>query len=244
MRRSKFVGFPERMAFLPVPAPLLGPLLREIDSLNELKLILHVWRSLHESRRTPRYVLASEIRADRALLLALQNSEAGNPRVALDDALRSAIERGVFLQVEAEHNAQSDACILLNTPYNRRAADQIAAGSLSIPGFGTPRSPAAPAEVQPSIYKLYEDNVGMLTHMIAEELREAEATYPADWITDAFREAVGYNKRNWRYVQRILESWRQSGRGAGRSGEPGRDTQPPEDSRAYVSGRFGRYVKH
>jgi DNA replication protein len=244
MTRGKFAGFPERMGFLPVPAPLLGPLLQEIDSLTELKLILHVWRRLHESHRSPRYTLASEIRADRALLLALQNSDAGNPRVALDDALRSAVERGIFLQVLAGADDRSDACILLNTPHNQRLAEQIVAGSINIPGLRTPRSPATPAEVQPSIYKLYEDNIGMLTHMIAEELREAETTYPADWITEAFREAVGYNKRNWRYVRRILENWRQSGRGAGPSGEPGRDTQPPEDPRAYVSGRFGRYVKH
>jgi DnaD/phage-associated family protein len=223
---------------------MLGQLLQEIDSLAELKLVLHLWRRLHESRRSPRYALASEIRADRALLVALQAGETTNPRVALEDALRSAIERGVFLQVEGDRNGQQDACVLLNTAANQRLAEQISAREVTIPGLGTPRAPAAPAEPQPSVYKLYEDNIGMLTHMVAEELREAEDTYPAEWIADAFREAVGYNKRNWRYVQRILESRRVNGRGAGPSGEPGRYAEPSEDSRAYVSGRYGRYVKH
>jgi DnaD/phage-associated family protein len=244
MTEGKFAGFPRRMAFLPVPAPILGPLLQDIDSLAELKLVLHVWRRLHESRRSPRYALASEIRADRALLLAIQNGTTRNPRVALEDALRTAIERGVFLEVEAERDGQMDACILLNTPANERLAAQIAAGEVLIPGLGLPKLPAAPAEPQPSIYKLYEDNIGMLTHMVAEELREAEEMYPPDWIAEAFREAVGYNKRNWRYVRRILENWRVNGRGAEPRGEPGRHTQPPEDPRAYVSGRYGRYVKH
>lgn len=244
MTEGRFAGFPQRMAFLPVPAPIVGQLLQEIDSLAELKLVLHLWRRLHESRRSPRYLLSSEARADRALLLALQHGEPGNPRVALEDALRSAVERGVFLQVEIERDGQPDACILLNTAHNQRLGAQIASGEVTIPGLGAPRSPAAPSQPQPSVYKLYEDNIGMLTHMIAEELREAEQIYPADWIADAFREAVGYNKRNWRYVQRILENWRVNGRGAGLRGEPGRDTQPPEDSRAYVSGRYGRYVKH
>jgi DNA replication protein len=244
MTGGKFAGFPPRMAFLPVPAPILGPLLQEIDSLAELKLVLHVWRRLHESRRSPRFLLSSEIKADRALVLALQHGEPSNPRVALEDALRSAVERGVFLLIETERDGQPDSCVLLNTEHNQRLAAQIAAGEVTIPGLATPRSPAAPSQPQPSVYKLYEDNIGMLTHMIAEELREAEQAYPADWITDAFREAVGYNKRNWRYVRRILENWRLNGRGAGPRGEPGRDTQPPEDSRAYVSGRYGRYVKH
>jgi DNA replication protein len=244
MSKAKFAGFPKRVAFLPVPAPLLGPLLQDIDSLAELKLALLLWRRLHETRRSPRYALLSEIRADRTLLLALQGADAGNPRVALEDALRAAVERGVFLQVDVQRDGQSDACILLNTPQNQQLAEQIGAGSVRIPDIGTPRSSAAPEEPRPSVFKLYEDNIGMLTPLAAEELREAELTYPADWIEDAFREAVGYNKRNWRYIRRILENWGVNGRGAGSRGEPGRDTQPPEDPRAYVSGRYGRYVKH
>jgi DNA replication protein len=244
MSNAKFDGFPQRMAFVPVPAPLLGPLLQEIDSLAELKLVLHLWRRLQETRRSPRYALLSEIRADRALIVALQNPDSGNPRVTLEDALRSSVERGIFLQVDVQRDDRSDACVLLNTPQNQRLAEQIVAGTIVIPGLGIPHAPAVPAEARPSIFKLYEDNIGMLTPLAAEELREAELTYSAEWIEDAFREAVGYNKRNWRYIRRILENWGVNGRGAGPRGEPGRDTQPPEDSRAYVSGRYGRYVKH
>ena len=68
---------------------------------------------------------------------------------------------------------------------------------------------------RPPIFVLYEQNIGLLTPMIAEELRDAEKTYPADWIADAFREAVELNKRSWRYVLRILERWRHEGRGSG-----------------------------
>ncbi|MFN0073361.1 MAG: DnaD domain-containing protein [Chloroflexota bacterium] len=232
------------MAFLPIPAPLLGPLLQEIDTLSELKLVLHLWRRLHETKRSPRYALMSEVRADRALILALQSGESGNVQVALDDALRRALERKVFLQVEAHRDGHSDFCILLNTPTNQRLAEQIQSGEVVIPGLGVPQAPAAPAETRPTVYALYEENIGLLTPLVAQELKEAELTYPAEWIEDAFREAVGYNKRNWRYIRRILENWGVNGRGAGPRGEPGRDTQPPQDPRAYLSGKFGRYVKH
>jgi DnaD/phage-associated family protein len=55
--------------------------------------------------------------------------------------------------------------------------------------------------------------------MIADELREAEELYPLEWLEDAFREAVGQNKRSWRYIARILERWEREGRS---NGEPGR----------------------
>ncbi len=71
---------------------------------------------------------------------------------------------------------------------------------------------------RPTIFVLYEQNIGMLTPMIADELRDAERHFPTEWIADAFREAVAANKRSWRYVLRILERWRVEGRGAGLAG--------------------------
>ena len=48
--------------------------------------------------------------------------------------------------------------------------------------------------------------------MIAETLRDAEQTYPADWLEDAIRIAVENNVRRWRYVDAILRSWKEEGR--------------------------------
>ena len=53
---------------------------------------------------------------------------------------------------------------------------------------------------RPNIFGLYEQNVGLLQPLIVEELREAEKTYPRNWIEDAFRIAVERNVRNWRYT--------------------------------------------
>ena len=66
---------------------------------------------------------------------------------------------------------------------------------------------------RPDIFVLYEQNIGLLTPPIADELRQAEQTYPAGWIEEAFREAVALNKRSWRYIHAILERWRTQGRG-------------------------------
>jgi DNA replication protein len=48
--------------------------------------------------------------------------------------------------------------------------------------------------------------------MIADELRDAEQTYPMRWIQEAIQLAVENNVRKWRYVLSILERWRQEGK--------------------------------
>jgi DNA replication protein len=65
---------------------------------------------------------------------------------------------------------------------------------------------------RPNIFTLYEQNIGMLTQPIADELKDALDHYPEDWITDAFREALRRNKRNWNYISTILRRWETEGR--------------------------------
>lgn len=65
---------------------------------------------------------------------------------------------------------------------------------------------------RPNIFVLYEQNIGLLSPLVAEELKDAAERYPADWIEAAFREAVQLNKRNWRYINAILKRWETEGR--------------------------------
>ena len=46
-------GFPRGVNFTPVPDPLLASLLEEIDSLDELKVILRTIHALHRQRKVP-----------------------------------------------------------------------------------------------------------------------------------------------------------------------------------------------
>jgi DNA replication protein len=65
---------------------------------------------------------------------------------------------------------------------------------------------------RPNIFVLYEQNIGLLTPMIANQLEDAADQYPAHWIEDAFNEAVQRNKRNWKYISAILRRWQTEGR--------------------------------
>ena len=90
-----------------------------------------------------------------------------------------------------------------------------------------------------NIFAIYEQNIGMITPMIAEELKEAEKLYPSQWIEEAFKEAVTLNKRSWKYIARILERWASEGKD---SGEYKRDIKKDGPDK-YIKGKYGHLVK-
>lgn len=66
-------------------------------------------------------------------------------------------------------------------------------------------------EVLATISRAYESEIGVLTPMIADELREASTAYPLKWTLDAIREAATQNKRGWKYALAILKRWNAQG---------------------------------
>lgn len=55
--------------------------------------------------------------------------------------------------------------------------------------------------------RVYEENIGMLTPVIADEIRDALKTYPKEWIVEAIIEAKKHNACSWSYIEKILERW-------------------------------------
>jgi DnaD/phage-associated family protein len=90
-----------------------------------------------------------------------------------------------------------------------------------------------------NVFTLYEQNIGMITPLIAEELKEAEKLYPPQWLEEAFKEAVTLNKRSWRYIARILQRWASEGKD---SGEYKRDIKKIDPDK-YIKGKYGHLVK-
>jgi DnaD/phage-associated family protein len=145
-----------------------------------------------------------------------------------------------MLSVTVTDGATEDVCYLLNTPVNRRIVQQIQAGERTLGDLGPAPVPQEPprADARVNVFELYEQNIGLLTPLLAEELADAIARYPATWIEDALREAVAQNKRSWRYIQRILEGWESRGRGD--RGTTWRRPEPPKSPGGYLETRYGR----
>lgn len=75
----------------------------------------------------------------------------------------------------------------------------------------------ARAENEKPIFEVYESNVEMLTPMVSENLKAALNDYPEEWVRDAIKEAVSNNVRKWRYIEKILLTWKTEGRGNGKN---------------------------
>jgi len=172
---------------------------------------------LHRQRGYPRYMTQAELESEGVLLAALRAAE-GAPQDTgaviemLRRAVGRAVERGSLLRltVEDEDGTPVDY-LFLNTQQGRRAVDQVRNGELLLEVTGPLREPHM-GRPRPTIFELYEQNVGLLQPLLAEELREAADTYPEEWVIDAFRIAAENNVRNWRYIKSILERWAREGR--------------------------------
>ena len=65
---------------------------------------------------------------------------------------------------------------------------------------------------RPNVFVLYEQNFGLMTAMIADQLRDLERSYPPDWITEAMEIALLNNKRHLNYIRAILRRWETEGK--------------------------------
>ncbi len=61
------------------------------------------------------------------------------------------------------------------------------------------------------VSRAYEQEIGMLTPYIREDIEDAIARYPRDWIIEAIREAAKNNVRTWSYISAILGRWQKNG---------------------------------
>jgi DnaD/phage-associated family protein len=226
-----FAGFPQKMRFTPLPNVFFSDLLPSMDDITELKVTLHIFWSIYQKRGYPRFVTYGELLSDKKLMAGIGNAD------RLREGLEQATSRGILIHLTLDREGRSEELYSLNTEGDRAALAKVERGEVDL-GALPRREPYREAKEQPNIFTLYEENIGMLTPMIAEELKEAERVYPVSWIEDAFKEAVSLNIRKWRYISSILERWTNEGR---ENGKRGRHSK--EDRDRYIKERYGHLVK-
>ena len=212
---TKFKGFTDSETFTQLPDALFHQLLKEIDDTAELKVTYYfLWRVEH--MEGPFRMLCETDFDKKALGLSAEEIRLG---------LEKAVQRGSILK--SQHEA--DVFYFLNSPRGRAAADAFAKGQWRESG----RIMSAPLE-RPNVFKLYEENIGPLTPLIADALKDAEELYYADWIADAIELAVKNNKRNWKYCEAILKRWKEEGRA---------EKQDRRDDKKSGEGSFDRKIE-
>ena len=200
---KRFPGFTSGTEVM--PTQFFEELLPEIETLSELKVTVFGIYLLNQFEGDQRYLLRSDF-AEQPLFMKGLSPDAETAEKLLDEGLALAEERGTFLKIGYD---ETDL-YFLNSPKGRAALTNLQEGTWVPNAFlhlsGTTNL------FRPNIFKLYEENIGPLTPMIADVLRDTEKTYPTEWIEEAMQEAVMNNARSWRYIEAILKNRKENGR--------------------------------
>ena len=239
MAKSQFAGFPAKAEVMPLPNLFVTVVMPQIQDITELKVTLHIFWLLSRRRGYPRFVTYSELIAD-PVLVGGMGQESESSEKTLKRALSLAVEHGILLSLRVDKNGESDDVYFVNNIAEKEVLDKINRGEIQLVGLLPEREDRAKLLLPSDIFSLYEQNIGIITPMVAEELKEAERIYPADWIESAFREAVALNKRSWKYIARILERWEIEGKD---DGKLRRDSEKGSETGKYTKGRYGHMVK-
>jgi DNA replication protein len=207
-----FSGFPPgRINTTLIPNTFFSELLPTIDHLGELKVTLYAFWALGKKDGPFRYLQKVEMEQDPILLSAL--NEPGLSAIeSLEDSLERAVARGTLLRATLTFSQGEEVFYFINSFKGRAAIKAINDGK-----WEPSRDHGAPIKLDvelPNIFTLYEHNIGPLTPMIADILRDAEDTFPQSWIEEAMEIAVQNNVRKWSYISAILEDWQNRGKDA------------------------------
>ncbi len=191
-----------------LPSDLAEKLVSQAQDLPMVKVVLTVARLA--SRQGAPAVPVAALYADSALRHGLRpRGTDREPEQEITHAINVAVARGFLLRLRSSTPAGSmTEWLALATPDTLTLAQRDPGGLF----------PASQRQLQqvtverPNIFALYEQNIGPLTPLITEQLAEAVERFPVGWVEAAIVEAVHYGRRNWRYIQRILERWATEGR--------------------------------
>ena len=191
-----------------LPNRLMARELRNVHSAALIKAILYVYIKAGEA-----LVSLNELLSDRAFVALFK--DIAEAKKALTEAtagqfiLALPVNDDIYYFAASKENYQS----LLQTQKNH-----------------PPPKTLDSACTVPNIYVLYEENIGILSPLVAQELSSMEEQYPVAWIHEAFKEAVLQNKKSLKYIMRILQNRLL-------------DKQPNIKDK-YTQGEYSRHAKH
>ena len=229
---SPFSGFnTSTTKTTPIPASFFTELLPEIKDVDELKVMLWIFRCLDLQEGDLRYVVEEDFIKNDEFAASFGKTEKEQHN-KIKKGLEEAVRRNVLLTAQIGE----ETLFFLNSPRGRAALESLAQGAWQPDPLK--HTQAGVSVDRPNIFATYEQNIGPLTPLLADELLDAEKTYPPDWITDAFKIAVSKNVRSWNYIEAILRSWKEKGR----DGRDQRSTK--EDRKRDSEGEFSDYILH
>jgi len=224
-----FNGFQEnKKEFTGIPDVFFRELLPKLEDINEIKLCLYILWKANMIGDFGMPITAADILLDEIFISGFVSST-NKTKKLVTEILEKAVVDNILIKTRSERIKESNI-YFINSPLGRKAASEKSRKFQP--------AKATLDQIQPNIFRLYQENIGPLTPIIADALREAENIYPVEWIEEAIKIAVQNNVRRWRYVESILDRWQKEGR-------DGTDREhDQEDYRRYIKGEYGEIGHH
>ncbi len=208
---APFAGFPDKSEFTPVPNLLFSQVLEEVDDALVLKCFLRVFWLHAQKKISPAILTQEDLLSDITLGRVVSASgSTTSTEAALEAALDKAVGLGLLLHLRVESEHRMFDVYVPNTERGRRDIQRLKESRPELVIMDGHRE-----ETRPNIFLLYEENIGIITPLIRDKLKDAEQQYPESWIEEALQEAVEANIRRWDYIEAILKRWKAEGKGDG-----------------------------
>jgi DNA replication protein len=200
----------ERVGDVALPQEFFREILPRITDAPELKLVLFVTYLAARSPEKHGVPLSDLLRPE--VIRSIVGTSSPEPaEVRLQRTVEKAVVDGAIFRLKLHIGRDERVYFLPVSASNRQLLGRLKREDSDVNAELDLEAQADVSLYRPNIFALYEQHLGPLSPLLAEELRDAERSYPRSWIEQAIIEAVHYNKRNWRYVQRVLSQWEDSG---------------------------------
>ena len=223
-----------------IPPEFFSVFLPRITDLFELKTVLYLFWYFENTEGEFPYFTPRQLEQDPLFLSGLGSSN--DEQISnLQHSIQLA-EKDKIIFKATDHNLGETPVFFLNTSKGRQGLELLQNGSLKLQlenEFLVKLTKASP-----NIFKLYEENFGLITPIIAETLTELEESYPQEWIEEAFIEAIKNNVRKLRYVEVILKNWQEEGKHERTDRRRGKKDQKEYDPDRYIDGDFSDFIDH
>lgn len=228
----EFTGFSSKAKTnIQLPPEFFTEVLPGMVDLDELKMILLVFWYLQNRDENTGYVTLDELLEEQIVTKSF-----GLDRDLCEANLNTAIEKAISDKVLLRGKKDGRDYLFFNSPRGVALLKGLGSGEWQPDSSSLAGTPIS--EIRPNIFTLYEQNIGLLTPLMADTLMDAEKIYPAEWIEEAVKIAVGRNARNWRFIEAILRTWKEKGRNE-------KDQRTAAEGRKRDSeGEFGDFIRH
>lgn len=239
---KNFQGFSfDKERLTPIPASFFTHALQSVEDLAQLKIILYIlwWHSRCET--SPPYITFKSFTKDKIFMSGIGNDKRSQLE-SLKHGLQLAVEQKILLTASVTIEKKNEEIFLLNTPEGQSAIGAIQKGNWEATNDET--YPIRLDLEFPNVFKLYEENIGPITPIIADALKEMENLYPPAWIEEAFEEAIKNNVRKIRYIEAILQNWQKEGRNDRTDRRRSKKSEKEDDPERYIKGEFSDFIEH